>query len=126
MQPPRVGEGEGVDGTLDEEFGAVVGVVLLADLPPPPPHPTAKASTAAPPNSVIAVLAPYFIKRPVPMSGQFVYTRVPFIVVASPRCVDVFGDNPAVSPLSARTLRRKRPNPTAICDNSPGRSALAV
>jgi hypothetical protein len=70
-----VGEG---DGTLDEEVGVVVGVVLLADLPPPPPHPTAKASTAAPPNSAIAVLAPYFIERSILMSGRFVYTRVRF------------------------------------------------
>jgi hypothetical protein len=52
--------GGGVDGTLDEELGVVVGVVLLADLPPPP-HPTAKASTAAPPNSAIVDLAPDFI-----------------------------------------------------------------
>jgi hypothetical protein len=51
MQPPLVSEGGGVDDTLDEGLG----VVLPAELPPPPAHPTAKASTAVPPNSAIAV-----------------------------------------------------------------------
>jgi hypothetical protein len=68
MQPPFVGEGDGVDDTLDEGLG----VVLSAELPPPPAHPTAKASTAAPPNSVIAVLAPDFIQRSILMSGDFI------------------------------------------------------
>ena len=44
---------------------------------PPLLHPTAKASTAAPPNSAIAVLAPDFIKRSILMSGgRFLHTRV--------------------------------------------------
>jgi hypothetical protein len=73
MQPPLVGEG-GVDDTLGEGLG----VVLPAELPPPPAHPTAKASTAAPPNSAIAVLAPDFIQRSILMSGRFVPTRVCF------------------------------------------------
>jgi hypothetical protein len=73
MQPPLVGEGGGVDDTLDEGLG-VVGSAEL----PPPAHPTAKASTAAPPNSAIAVLAPDFIQRSILMSGRFVPTRVRF------------------------------------------------
>jgi hypothetical protein len=78
--------GTGVDGTLDEEVGVVVGVVLLADLPPPPPHATAKASTAVPPNSAIAVLAPDFIKRSILVSGRFANPSPFSIFEASRRC----------------------------------------
>ena len=74
MQPPLVSEGGGVDDTLDEGLG----VVLPAELPPPPAHPTAKASTAVPPNSAIAVLAPDFIRHLILMSGRFVRTRFRF------------------------------------------------
>lgn len=50
---------EGAGVTLDE--GVVDGVVVVpVDLGPP--HPTAKTSTAAPPNSAIAVLVSDFIK----------------------------------------------------------------
>ena len=76
IQPPLVGEGAGVDGAL-EVIGWVVGVVGSAELPPLL-HPTAKASTAAPPNSAIAVLAPDFIKRSILMSGRFLHTRIHF------------------------------------------------
>ena len=69
-----MGEGGGVDDTLGEELVGVVVVVLLGDLLPPP-HPTAKTSTAAPPNSAIAVLAPDFIRLSIRISGGFVYTR---------------------------------------------------
>jgi hypothetical protein len=73
MQPPLVGEGAAIDGAVDEGLG----VVLPADLAPPPPHPTAKASTAAPPNSASAVLASDFIKSSILMSGRLA-TRVSF------------------------------------------------
>jgi hypothetical protein len=66
-----VGEGD----TLDEELGVSVVVGSPTGLAPLP-HPTAKTSTAAPPNSAIAVLAPDFIKRSILMSARFVHSRV--------------------------------------------------
>jgi hypothetical protein len=66
-----VGEGD------DEELGVVVVVGSPTGLAPLP-HPTAKTSTAAPPNSAIAVLAPDFIKRSILMSGRFLHTRIHF------------------------------------------------
>src|SRR5580698_5808005 len=71
MQPPLVGDGEGVEDTLGEGLG----VVGSAELPPLPAHPTAKASTAAPPNSMIAVLARDFIQRSILMSGRLIRTH---------------------------------------------------
>ena len=104
MQPPLVGEG-GVDDTLGEGLG----VVLPAELPPPPAHPTAKASTAAPPNSAIAVLAPDFIQRSILMSGRLVQTRVRFSLSARRGDAVVgSGDTPAAPPLSAHTMREQR------------------
>ena len=94
------------EGALDEELGVVVVVGSPTGLAPPPPHPTAKASTAAPPNSAIAVLAPDFIKCSILMSGRFVHTRVHFIVGSSGDAVIGFGDNPAVSLLWALTVRQ--------------------
>jgi hypothetical protein len=60
IHPPLVGVG----AALDEELVVLGSVVLAAGLPPTP-HPTAKTSTAAPPNSAIAFLARDFTRLPI-------------------------------------------------------------
>ncbi len=86
---PGADDGGGAGVTLDEGVVVVV-VVELGDLLPPP-HPTAKTSTAAPPNSAIAVLASDFIRisvlHPVVRPLPIVAHRDPYRVGASvPAC----------------------------------------